>query len=151
MKARLKTSRQQKTRNRLFLNGRRAALVVAGLVIGFGLALPQDSLAGKKPRHHTVKKVHVERGHQVHRRSAVSGHFTIPPRIVARAEIKRHRPYDSRRFHDAPHRPYRQIHDFPVYSHQRRVHRPYAYRNGHLYGGPHLSYSRPGFSLAVGW
>ncbi|MCZ6832186.1 MAG: hypothetical protein O7F11_00420 [Acidobacteria bacterium] len=162
MKARLKTTRQQKTRNRLFLNGRRAALVVAGLVIGFGLALPQDSLAGNKHRHHIVK-VHVGHGHHAYRRAVASpyavqrrgyvraGHFTVPRQIVVRAERDRYRSYYNRRVYYAPHRHYHQVYDFPVYYQERRVPRPYAYCNGNLYGGLHLSYSRPGFSVAVGW
>jgi len=147
MKSRRETSRQQKTRNRFFLNGRRAALVVAGLVIGFGLALPQDSLAKNKHRHHVAAPPYWVR-ERVHVRN---GHFAVPPRIAMRAEINRYRPYHSRRVYSASHRHYHQVYDFPVYYQERMVPRPYAYCNGHLYGGLHLSYNRPGLSVAVGW
>ncbi len=165
MKATAKTPGLQETRSRsfrLFFNGRRVALVVAGLVIGFGLALPADSLAGKKHRHHKVK-IRVEHHHHPPRRILVSpyrmgsrvyarsGHFTVPRRIVVRAEINRYRPYYSRRVYYAPHHHYHRVYDFPVFYQGRRVARPYAYCNGNLHGGLHLSYQRPGFSLAVGW
>lgn len=163
MKTRLETTGQQMTRNFLFLNGRRAALVVAGLVIGIGLALPQDSLAGRKHRHHTVRQVYVEHGHHAYRRVVVSpswtqrrvharpSYLTVPLRIVVRAELNRYRPYHSRRVYYAPHHHYHNVYDFPVYHQRRTVSRPYAYCNGNLYGGLHLSSSRPGFSVAVGW
>lgn len=169
MKTGLNTTQQQKSRNRLFLHGRRTALVLASLVVGFGLMMPQDSLAGKKHRHHSGRHARVERshhgehGHHARRYAAVSpyaaprrgyvrdGHFNVPRRIYVRAETRRYRSYYSRRTYYAPHGHYHNFYDFPATYQGRRVHRPYAYCNGNLYGGLRLSYNRPGLSLSVGW
>jgi len=162
MKDRVKKTGTKKTANTLLLNGRRAALIVAGLILGFGLAMPQTSLAANKHRHE-VKKVQVRHGHQV-RRTVVTplyrmprgirvrgGGFAVPHRIAARVEVNRFRPFFRGRIYDASHRHYHDVYDFPVDFRDPRVTRPYVYCNGQLHGGLSLSFNRPGFSVAVGW